>query len=76
MSAFARSPESYAAWQQLKRNVALQVGVRRPHDDDEGDDDYDDDERRAQRTRGAQELHRLLSRTSDIPFMFFLVFCS
>ncbi len=30
MSAFARSPESYAAWQQLKRNVAL-----RTHDDDE-----------------------------------------
>jgi hypothetical protein len=49
MSAFARSPESYAAWQQLKRSVAL-----RPHDD----------EQRAQRNRGTQELHRLLSRTS------------
>ena len=49
MSAFARSPERYAAWQQLKRNVAL-----RPHDD----------EQRAQRNRGTQELHRLLSRTS------------
>src|SRR5258708_5207238 len=51
MSAFARSPESYAAWQQLKRNVAL-----RPHDD----------EQRAQRERGTQELHRLLSRMSSI----------
>lgn len=51
MSAFARSPESYAAWQQLKRNVAL-----RPHDD----------EQRAKRNRGTQELHRLLSRTSII----------
>jgi hypothetical protein len=48
MSAFARSPERYAAWQQLKRNVAL-----RPHDD----------EQRARRNRGTQELHRLLSRT-------------
>jgi hypothetical protein len=49
MSAFARSPESYAAWQQLQRSVAL-----RPHDD----------EQRAQRNRGTEELHRLLSRTS------------
>jgi hypothetical protein len=49
MSGFARSPERHAAWQQLKRNVAL-----RPHDD----------EQRAQRNRSTQELHRLLSRTS------------
>jgi hypothetical protein len=61
MSAFARSPESYAAWQQLKRNVAL-----RPHDD----------EQRAQRERGTQELHRLLSRMSSSlvsPFLFIIV---
>ena len=51
MSAFARSPESYAAWQQLKHNVAL-----RPH--------RGDDEHRARRDRGTEELHRLLSRTS------------
>jgi len=60
MSAFARSPESYAAWQQLKGNVALRVGVD-PHGDN-----GDDDELRAQRNRGTQELHRLLSRTSNI----------
>ena len=61
MSAFARSPESYAAWQQLKCNVALRVGIHpSPHDDD------GDDERRARRNRGTQELHRLLSRTSEI----------
>ena len=51
MSAFARSPESYAAWQQLKQNVAL-----RPH--------RGDDEHHARRDRGTEELHRLLSRTS------------
>ena len=48
MSAFARSPESYAAWQQLKHNV-----THRP-----------DDEQRARRERGTQELHRLLARKS------------
>lgn len=51
MSAFARSPESYAAWQQLKHNVA-----HRP-----------DDEQRARRERGTQELHRLLARKSHLP---------
>lgn len=65
MSASARSPESYAAWQQLKRNVALRVSqVRGPHDSD----DNDDEQQRAQRNRGTQELHRLLSRTSQINF--------
>ena len=49
MSAFARSPESHAAWQQLKRNLALRLR---------------DDEQRAQRDRGIKELHRLLPRTS------------
>jgi hypothetical protein len=46
MSAFARTPESYAAWQQVKHNVA-----HRP-----------DAEQRARRERGTQELHRLLAR--------------
>lgn len=58
MLAFARSPESYAAWQQVKRNVARRVGVRRPHDDDDD----------ARRNRGTQELHRLLSRTPVFRF--------
>jgi hypothetical protein len=46
MSAYARTPESHAAWQQLKHNVA-----HRP-----------DEEQRARRQRGTQELHRLLAR--------------
>ena len=46
MSAYARTPESHAAWQQLKHNVAY-----RP-----------DEEQRARRQRGTQELHRLLAR--------------
>lgn len=52
MSAFVRSPDSYAAWRQLKPNVAL-----RPHDA----------EQRAQRNRGTQELHRLLSQLQESP---------
>jgi hypothetical protein len=75
MSAFARSPESYAAWQQLKRNVTLRVNqVRGPHDSDD-----DDEQQRAQRNRGTQELHRLLSRTSNIKFFnipFLVLSCS
>jgi len=51
MSAFARSHESYAAWQQLKHNV-----THRP-----------DDEQRARRERGTQELHRLLAQLQESP---------
>lgn len=48
MSAYARTPESHAAWKQLKHNVAF-----RP-----------DEEQRAQRQRGIRELQHLLPRTS------------
>jgi hypothetical protein len=56
MSAYARTPESHAAWQQLKHNVA-----HRP-----------DEEQRARRQRGTQELHRLLARKYHFSFSIFI----